>query len=86
MIFRVTVTVGYGDAALPLLQREATGPAFRLIGVGISSLAPATPQHETETLDANTATRAKAELAVDKIRDKFGRAAVGRGITFGSGE
>ena len=33
-----------------------------------------------------TATRAKAELAVDKIRDKFGRAAVGRGITFGSGE
>ena len=80
------MTVGYGDAALPLLQREATGPAFRLIGVGISSLAPATPQHETETLDANTATRAKAELAVDKIRDKFGRAAVGRGINFGSGE
>ena len=74
------------DAALPLLQREATGTAFRLIGVGISTLAPATPQTETETLDANTATKAKAELAVDKIRDKFGRTAVGRGITFGSGE
>ena len=74
------------DAAVPLLQREATGTAFRLIGVGISTLAPATPQTETETLDASTATRAKAELAVDKIRDKFGRAAVGRGITFGSGE
>ena len=74
------------DAAIPLLQREATGTAFRLIGVGISTLAPATPQTETETLDANTATKAKAELAVDKIRDKFGRAAVGRGITFGSGE
>ncbi len=74
------------DAALPLLQREATGTAFRLIGVGISTLSAATPQTETETLDASTATRAKAELAVDKIRDKFGRAAVGRGITFGSGE
>ncbi len=74
------------DAALPMLQREATGTSFRLIGVGISSLTPATPEHETETLDVNTATRAKAELAVDKIRDKFGRTAVGRGITFGSGE
>ena len=74
------------DAALPLLQREATGTAFRLIGVGISTLSAADPKTETETLDANTATKAKAELAVDKIRDKFGRAAVGRGITFGSGE
>ena len=74
------------DAAMPLLQREATGTAFRLIGVGITHLFPAQPQHETATLDASTAARAKAELAVDKIRDKFGRAAVGRGITFGSEE
>jgi len=72
------------DAAIPLLQREATGIAFRLIGVGISGLAPAQPEQETETLDASTAARAKAELAVDKIRDKFGKAAVGRGINFGS--
>ena len=72
------------DAAIPLLQREATSTAFRLIGVGISGLAPAQPEQETETLDASTAARAKAELAVDKIRDKFGKAAVGRGINFGS--
>ena len=72
------------DAALPLLQREATGTAFRLIGVGISGLVEAKPEQETETLDMTTAARAKAELAVDRIRDKFGRAAVGRGITFGS--
>jgi DNA polymerase-4 len=72
------------DAALPLLQREATGSAFRLIGVGITGLTPARPEQETETLDASVATRAKAELAVDRIRDKFGRAAVGRGISFGS--
>lgn len=71
------------DAALPLLQREATGSAFRLIGVGISGLVEARPEQETETLDVTTAARAKAELAVDKIRDKFGRAAVGRGIGFG---
>jgi len=72
------------DAALPLLQREATGTAFRLVGIGISSLVAARPEQEAETLDATTATRAKAELAVDRIRDKFGRTAVGRGITFGS--
>lgn len=72
------------DAALPLLQREATGTAFRLIGIGISGLVEARPEQETETLDSTTAARAKAELAVDRIRNKFGRTAVGRGITFGS--
>jgi DNA polymerase-4 len=72
------------DAALPLLQREATGTAFRLIGIGISGLVEARPEQETETLDVTTAARAKAELAVDRIRDKFGRAAVNRGINFDS--
>lgn len=74
------------DAALPLLQREARGTAFRLIGVGITGLVPARPEQETETLDVTTAARARAELAVDRIRTKFGRGAVGRGITFGSEE
>lgn len=72
------------DAALPLLAKEATGTAFRLIGVGISGLVEARPEQETETLDVTTASRAKAELAVDKIRGKFGTGAVGRGINFGS--
>ena len=74
------------DAALPLLARETTGTAFRLIGVGISGLAEARPEQETETLDVTTAARAKAELAVDKIRGKFGTGSVGRGITFGGEE
>ena len=71
------------DAALPLLGREATGTAFRLIGVGITGLTEASPEQETETLDLTTAARAKAELAVDKIRNKFGPTAVARGIGFG---
>ena len=74
------------DAALPLLGREATGTAFRLIGVGITSLTEASPEQETETLDLTTAARAKAELAVDKIRNKFGHTAVARGIGFGEEE
>ncbi len=71
------------EAAIPLLRREAKGTAFRLIGVGLTGLVEARPEQETETLDGHTAMRAKAELAVDKIRDKFGRAAVARGIGFG---
>jgi DNA polymerase-4 len=74
------------DAALPLLGREATGTAFRLIGVGITGLTEASPEQETETLDLTTAARAKAELAVDKIRNKFGHTAVARGIGFGEEE
>lgn len=68
------------EAAEPLLKREATGPKFRLIGVGITNLSEADPTHEQDTLDEKTATRAKAELAMDKLRDKFGKKAVERGI------
>lgn len=71
------------DAAVPLLAREAKGTAFRLIGVGITGLVEARPEQETETLDVTTAQRAKAELALDRIRDKFGRGAAARGIGFG---
>ncbi len=72
------------DAALPLLQREATGTAFRLIGVGITGLLAAEAAQEAETLDASTAARTKAELAVDRIREKFGKDAVARGLGFGA--
>ena len=74
------------DAAVPLLQREATGTAFRLIGVGISNLVESSPDDEAQTLDARVAVRAKAELALDHIRAKFGRGSVGRGIGFGEDE
>ena len=68
------------EAAKPLLKREATGAAFRLIGVGVTNLSPAKPESETGTLDDRVATSAKAELAMDKLRKKFGRDAVERGI------
>jgi DNA polymerase-4 len=68
------------EAASPLLKREATGIAFRLVGVGISNLNEADAESETATLDARVAAKAKAELAMDKLRDKFGRNAIDRGI------
>jgi DNA polymerase IV len=67
------------SAARPLLKREATGTPFRLIGVGISHLGEAVPELENATLDARFATLTKAELAIDKLRKKFGKHAVERG-------
>ncbi|HUR43777.1 MAG TPA: DNA polymerase IV [Aestuariivirga sp.] len=68
------------EAAKPMLKREAKGAAFRLIGVGIVNLSPAVEGAEMDTLDLRAATSAKAELAMDKLRNKFGRDAVERGI------
>ena len=68
------------SAALPLLKREATGTEFRLIGVGISHLSEAVA--ETASLDAKFEALTKAERAIDKLRGKFGRHAVERGLSF----
>ena len=74
------------SAAQPLLKREATGTQFRLIGVGISNLSEALPELENATLDARFATLTKAELAIDKLRKKFGKHAVERGLGFGNND
>ena len=71
------------SAAQPLLRREATGEKYRLIGVGISHLSEALPELAASTLDERFATLTKAELAMDKLRKKFGRHAVERGLGFG---
>src|SRR5262249_14467771 len=72
------------SAAQPLLKREATGTAFRLLGVGISHLREIEPTNAEPTLDERAATRAKAEHAVDRLREKFGKSAVERGLAFNS--
>ncbi len=74
------------EAAKPMLKREAKGVAFRLVGVGIVNLTPAEAESETLTLDVHTSTSAKAELAMDKLRKKYGRDAVERGIALRDGD
>ncbi|MFO1122134.1 MAG: DNA polymerase IV [Hyphomicrobiales bacterium] len=74
------------ETAAPMLRREATGTAFRLIGVGISNLSEARPEAEAETLDSHVAAKARAELAMDRLRGKFGRDAVARGIVLRGGK
>jgi DNA polymerase IV len=67
------------DVAHPLLLKEATGTAFRLIGVGLSNLQPATHE-DYASLDVKQSAQTKAELAIDAIRNKFGKAAVEKGL------
>jgi DNA polymerase-4 len=75
-IFRVARTA---------LKREADGTRFRLLGVGISNLAPATDADPTDLIDRSTDKRAAAERAMDRIREKWGGEAVGKGRSFRKG-
>ena len=70
------------QAVRPLLQREADGTAFRLIGVSLSNLSEATEESESGGLDPQYQAHAKAEHAMDKLRAKFGPDAIisGRGL------
>jgi DNA polymerase-4 len=55
------------------------GP-YRLLGVGISDLVPATDaDREGDLLDPNAGKRAEAERAADAIREKFGKDAILKG-------
>jgi DNA polymerase-4 len=66
-------------AARPLLQREADGTKYRLLGVGISALASADRADPADFIDSRAA---EAEHAVDRVRARFGEDAVVRGLAF----
>lgn len=71
------------DAARPMLEREVDGKtAFRLIGVGIANLVELEIDAEVGGLDQRADARAKVELAMDKLRNRYGTKAVekGRGL------
>jgi len=61
------------------LRKEASGTAFRLLGVGISHLAPARECDPADLVDDGAGKRAAAERAMDKVREKFGGEAVRKG-------
>lgn len=73
-------------AADELLKRETRGEKFRLIGVGISSLVNGDFCDQPDLLDPDGARRAKAERAMDSLKDKFGADAIklGRGLRKGT--
>ena len=65
-------------AARDLLALEATGTKFRLIGVGVSHLCDAADDDRADLIGRRSA---EAELAVDRLRAKFGRDAVIKGLS-----
>ncbi|MFL6689859.1 MAG: DNA polymerase IV [Alphaproteobacteria bacterium] len=61
------------------LRREADGTSFRLLGVRLHNICPETQCDPADLVDREAAKRASAERAMDKVRAKFGEAAVGKG-------
>ena len=70
------------DAARRLLEHEADGTRFRLLGVSISSLTSTVQDAELSDLDLRLGMRARAERAMDRLKSKFGRKAVEKGLVF----
>jgi DNA polymerase-4 len=62
-----------------LLIREADGTRYRLIGIGVSALTPAIPGDIADLIDRRSA---DAELAIDRLRARFGDEAVVKGLVF----
>jgi DNA polymerase-4 len=67
------------NAARALLTREATGTAFRLIGIGANPLASRDEADHGDLADTETPKLAAAQAAIDALRDRFGAAAVIKG-------
>ncbi len=65
--------------ARALLAREATGTAFRLIGIGASPLVPRAEADRGDLADTETPRLAAAQAAIDTLRVRFGDKSIGRG-------
>jgi DNA polymerase-4 len=66
-------------AGRELLARETDGALFRLIGIGVSGLSDADGSDFADLIDRRAA---EAEQAMDRLRKKFGDAAVVKGLAF----
>ncbi len=68
--------------AAPLLQGEADGRRFRLIGVGVGDLVDGALADPPDLLDPGRDKRVRVERAIDAVREKLGREAIGKGRGF----
>ena len=66
-------------AASAMLAREIDGTAFRLIGIGAQPLAPIAEADHGDLADPSAPRRAATQAAIDRLRARFGAAAVIRG-------
>ncbi len=70
------------DAARALLADQPQGQLYRLIGVGTSDLRPAAEADAADLVEGDRTKEKARETAIDALREKFGRAAVVRGLAF----
>lgn len=69
----------YGEA---LLQREALGTPYRLIGIGVGDLDDARDADPMDLADPDAMRRHQVESAIDAVRAKLGRDSIGKGRGF----
>jgi DNA polymerase-4 len=73
------------EAARPLLDAHPDGVAYRLLGVAATELAPAEAADQDDMLAGGVGRERFREAAIAALRDRFGPAAVQRGLTFRPG-
>ena len=70
------------DTGCDLLAREIDGTQFRLLGIGTSNFVEAEKADGADLVDRRGERAAKAEHAVDKVREKYGNALLIKGLVF----
>ena len=78
-----TRVTGYSPPARDLLEREADGTRYRLLGVGVTGLTDTEIADPADLVDQKGQRSVAAEHAVDRLRKRFGDDAVVKGLTFG---
>ncbi len=68
------------EPARQLLKAACDGTAYRLIGIGAADLCDAAEADRGDLADQSVAKQVQMESAIDRIRDKFGAAALQKGI------
>ncbi len=67
------------EAARTMLAREVDGTAYRLIGIGSAPLVPGAEADQPDLADPTAPRRIAAQAAIDRLREKFGAAVIGKG-------
>ncbi len=71
---------------LGLLQKEATGDWYRLIGIGVGSLHDAKDADPIDLADPDSDRRRRVEAAMDSVRAKLGKDAIVKGRSLKTAE
>jgi DNA polymerase-4 len=70
------------EASRQLLKSACDGTPFRLIGIGAADLCDGAEADRGDLADQTVVRQAHMEAAIDRIRDRFGAAALQKGIAF----